>query len=123
MARTAKLLTTGALATGMALALAPLGASADDAPTCSAWDVDYNLSANLKITDTTMGAGDGVFPVGPGHAVIRFDSVNGAPGGHARLNAYSMHEVVTVTSRAAFWAATVTTETSSKAAAGTSTEG
>lgn len=122
MARTARLLTTGALATGMALALAPRGASADDAPTCSAWDVEYTLSANLKITDTTMGAGDGVFPVGPGKAVVRFDNVNGAPGGHARLTAYSMHERVSITSKAAFWSATVVTDTTSRAD-GTSAEG
>src|ERR1700722_422182 len=111
------------VAAAVALAMAPSGARADDPPTCSAWDVEYNLSANLKITDTTMGAGDGVFPVGPGHAGIRFDNVNGTPGGPARLNAYSMHEIVSITSRAAFWSATVTTDTSSKAAAGTSTEG
>jgi hypothetical protein len=123
MARVARLLTTGALATTVALAIAPRGAAADDAPTCTAWDVEYSLAGNLKITDTTMGAGDGVFPVGPGRAVIRFDSVNGAPGGHARLNAYSMRERVSITSKAAFWSATVTTDTTSKAADGTSDEG
>lgn len=107
----------------LAAALAPAGARADDPPACSAWDVDYALSGNLRIADTTFGAGDGIFPVGPGHAVVRFDNVGGAPGGHARLNAYSMHETVSITSHAAFWSATVTTDTNSRAADGTSTEG
>jgi hypothetical protein len=110
-------------ATALALALAPSGARADDPPPCSgSWDVDYALAASLKITDTTLGAGDGVFPVGPGHARIHFDSVNGAPGGHARLTAYSMHESVSITSHAVLWSATVTTATDSKAT-GTPTEG
>jgi hypothetical protein len=123
MAFAAKLLTAGAVGTAFALAVPPMSARADDPPACSAWEVEYGLSANLKITDTTMGAGDGVFPVGPGRAVVRFDSVGGAPGGHARLTSYSMHERVTVTSKAAFWSATVTTETNSKTADGTAAEG
>jgi hypothetical protein len=123
MAFVAKLLTVGAVGAALALAVPPTGARADDPPSCSAWDVEYGLSANLKITDTTMGAGDGVFPVGPGRAVVRFDSVNGGPGGHARLTSYAMHERVTITSKAAFWSATVTTETNSKAADGTAAEG
>jgi len=123
MALLAKLSTVGGVAAALTLAFPTTGANADDPPSCSAWDVEYGLSASLKITDTTMGAGDGVFPVGPGHAVVRFDSVNGAPGGHARLNSYTMHERVTVTSKAAFWSATVTTDTNSKASDGTSAEG
>jgi hypothetical protein len=122
MAFATKLLTFSGVGTALGVALSTTGARADDPPSCSAWDAEYGLSASLKITDTTMGAGDGVFPVGPGRAVVRFDNVNGAPGGHARLTSYTMHEHVTVTSKAAFWSATVTTDTNSRAD-GTSDEG
>jgi hypothetical protein len=107
-------------AAALAIAMAPSGARADDPPppSCSGWDVDYALSASLKITDTTMGAGDGVFPVGPGSARIHYDNVNGAPGGHAHLASYAMNESVTITSRAVLWSATVTTATHSKSTAG-----
>src|ERR1019366_269479 len=107
----------GAGAVGMitALALAPGRASADG-PTCSGWDVEYALNGQLKLTDTMLGAADGVYPIGPGQAVIHFDDRGGQPGGHAKLTSYSIHEHVSITSRAVFLSATVVPDTNSRAA-------
>jgi hypothetical protein len=109
-----KYLGAGVVGVMTALALAPGRASADG-PVCSGWDVEYALNGQLKITDTTMGAGDGVHNVGPGRAVIHFDDRGGSPGGHAKLTVYSMHSHVTVTSKAVFASATVVTDTDSRA--------
>lgn len=106
----------------VALAAAPRSAAADG-PTCSAWDVEYGLNGNLKVTDTPLGAGDGVYPVGPGRAVIRFEDRGGQPGGHAKLTAYTIHEHLTVTSKALMFSATVVTDTQSKVADGVAAEG
>jgi hypothetical protein len=105
-----------------ALAAAP-GSAAADAPTCSAWDVEYAVNGNLKVTDTPLGAGDGVYPVGPGRVVIRFEDRGGQPGGHAKLTAYTIHEHLTVTSKALMFNATVVTDTQSKVGDGVATEG
>jgi hypothetical protein len=109
-------------AVSAALAAAP-GNAAADGQTCSGWDVEYALNGNLRITDTPLGAGDGVYPVGPGRTVIHFEDKTGQPGGHAKLTAYTMHEHISVTSKALMFSATVVTDTQSKVADGVATEG
>lgn len=79
-----------------ALAIAPLRAAADDAPPCNAWDIEYSLAANVKLSDTMMGAGDGVYRIGPGNMTLRFESVNGQPGGAVKMTAYDMKDNFTV---------------------------
>lgn len=125
MARMSRVLGAGGLVATVAAALAsaPGTAAADGPATCSAWDVEYALNGNLKITDTPMGAGDGVYPVGPGRVVIRFEDKGGQPGGHAKLTAYTMHEHVTVTSKVLLFSATVVTDTQSKMTDAVATEG
>jgi hypothetical protein len=119
----ARVVGTGIAGMAVALAIAPGSASADG-PACSGWDVEYALNGTLKITDTLMGAGDGVYAVGPGKAVIHFEDRGGNPGGHAKLTSYGIHEHVSVTSKALFLSATVVTDTSSRATGdGASTEG
>jgi hypothetical protein len=63
-------------------ASAPAPVTSASQPACGAWIVDYRLAAGttLKITDTSMGAGNGQWPVGPGPARVRFTDVGGAPG-------------------------------------------
>jgi hypothetical protein len=109
-------------ALGIALALAPSRAVAD-APACTAWELEYALNGNLKITDTPLGAGDGVYPVGPGKAVIRYEDRGGQPGGHAKLVAYTIHQHVSVTSKALMFHATVVTDTDSHVTDAVATEG
>lgn len=96
----------GAVA-GLLAAFAPEDARADDAPACNAWDVDYVVNSTLRIDDTTMGAGDGSWPVGPGHVQVRFENQNGAPGGAARLMDYTIKGSFTVKANILVSSATV----------------
>lgn len=100
----------------MPLAMLPLlvpGRAAADEPKaeCNAWDVEYALSANVKITDTTMGAGNGTWAIGPGTAVLRFENKDGAPGGHVRLVSYRMRDHFTVKATILLASAAVTADT------------
>ncbi len=106
------LVTTAALA-----ALAPRRASADPAPPppCDGWEIEYALSANLELSDTPMKQGDGIYPVGPGDVVLRFDDQDGQPAGHVKMLTYSMRQAIKVVSKALFWTTTVTTDTTTRA--------
>jgi hypothetical protein len=106
----------GAAVAAISLGLTTAPASADG-PACSAWDVEYALNGNMKLADTMMGAADGIYPIGPGRAVVRFEDRGGQPAGHARLTAYGIHERIAITSKALFMSATLVTETNSRAAA------
>ena len=99
--------------TGLALAFCVVvGSTAEaDEPACDAWDVEYSLNANTKITDTKMGGGDGTWPIGPGRALVRFESQNGAPGGNAKLLDYKMHSNFTVKANIVVASANVTADT------------
>jgi hypothetical protein len=115
MGSSKKYLGAGVLGAMTALALAPARAAAEG-PVCSGWDVEYALNGQLKLADTMLGAADGVYPIGPGKAVIHFDDRAGQPGGHAKLTSYGIHEHVSITSKAVFLSATVVTDTNSRAA-------
>src|SRR5450631_1239506 len=74
----------------------PPAAYADDPP-CNAWEVEYTLSpVQVRLSDTAMGAGDGVHSIGPGKVVLHFDHVNGQPGGNVKLMTYEMTDQFTV---------------------------
>lgn len=93
------------------LTLGPTDATADDPPAaCAAWDVEYNLSARLELDDTPMGEGDGVYPIGPGHVVLRFEDKDGQPGGNVNMLSYAMREHFVIKSKTLFWTTTVTTD-------------
>jgi len=96
-----------------AIAVAPTS-SADDPAPCD-WQLEYSLAANLKLTDTPMGEGNGVYPVGPGRVVLRLQDRGGQPGGSAQLLEYRMREHFTVHSKTLFWTTTVLTDTRSSA--------
>jgi hypothetical protein len=76
-------------------ALLPALAHADDPP-CNTWEVEYSLSAVVKLSDTAMGAGDGTHNIGPGKVVLDYDNVSGQPGGHVKLMTYEMTDQFTV---------------------------
>jgi hypothetical protein len=76
-----------------------------DAPPCT---VEYDLSAQLTISDTPLGQGNGTHAIGPGRAVVRFDGPN------VQLLAYSMHATFAVRPRTAFWRTTVVTDVQSE---------
>jgi hypothetical protein len=105
---------TIAAALGLALASAPHSASADASPAdCGVVDVQYDVSANLKITDTVMGAGDGVYRIGPGKVVLRFDDRKGRR--HARLLSYDLRQSFTVVAKALLWTTRVSTDIQTRA--------
>ncbi|HEY8088003.1 MAG TPA: hypothetical protein VIF09_09160 [Polyangiaceae bacterium] len=118
MASRAKVVGTSTVIAGalvvLGMTVAPIASA--DGPACTAWDVEYALNGNMKLADTPMGAADGVYPIGPGRAVIRFEDKSGSPGGHARMTAYGIHERISITTKALFLAATLVTETNSRAA-------
>ncbi len=89
------------------------------AEACAAWDVEYTLAARLQLADTPMGAGNGVYPVGPGTAVLRFPNANGggAPpsGSVVTLRSYAMREFFRIDATAVFWKTHVITDTKTMA--------
>lgn len=95
--------------------VAPSGRADADQPgeACDAWDVEYTLAARLQLTDTPMGAGNGIYAIGPGTAVLRFTNVNGAPapGGAVGMRSYAMREFFRIDSSALFWKTHVITDT------------
>ena len=92
------------LATGVQAHAAP--APSNELP-CAMTDVEFALSASLAITNTTMGAGNGVHRIGPGRVVLRFDGRSGHR--RASLLAYDLRQSFTVVSSVLFWATTVRT--------------
>lgn len=103
----ASLVAVSAVTAAIAVPSRPAGA---DQP-CDAWDVQYTLAAKLQLTDTPMGAGNGIYPVGPGSVVLRYENVDGAPGGVVQLRAYAMREFFRIDSSALFWKTHVVTDT------------
>ena len=101
-------------AIGLAVALAPTDEAEADAPRC-AWQIDYDVAANLKLTETPMGEGDGIYRIGPGHLVLRWEDRGGRPGGDVAMLAYSMAEPFTIKSKTLVWTTTVVTDTKTSA--------
>ncbi len=99
----------------VAAVAAAIGSSrADAAPVseaCNAWDVEYSLAANLRLAETPLGQGDGVYAIGPGAVVLRFDNQDGAPRGRVKMLSYTMQEHFTVVAKTLFWKTTVITDT------------
>jgi len=92
-------------------------AAADETPAaaaCDAWQIEYVVNATVIISDTTMGAGDGKYPNGPGKVVLRFENRGGQPGGNVKLIDYEMKDNFTVVSHALMWEARVTADTTTR---------
>lgn len=92
------------------------GAGTREEPSsCDAVELEYALSANLELSDTPLGQGDGVYPVGPGRAVIRFEARDGHLVGPAKMLVYEMREHFAISAKTLFWRTTVTTDAVSRA--------
>jgi hypothetical protein len=81
------------------------------AESCDAFEVEYALSGNLLLTETPYGKGDGLYRVGPGRMVLRFENEGGVPGGKVKMLAYEMHEHFVVQSSAFIWHSDFTSNT------------
>jgi hypothetical protein len=73
---------------------------------CATWETRYVVNGTLHISDTTMGAGDGYFRVGPGTLVLRIDAATG----RAALTGFELHERFSLRPSAPLWSATVATD-------------
>ncbi len=93
-------------------------AAVEPQPTCDAWRVEYALAANLKLTNTPHGAGNGTYTVGPGRAVILFEEHQGEPHRHAELLGYSMQEQFTMKPSSIFGSATIIADLTTETAEG-----
>jgi hypothetical protein len=71
-------------------------ARADDTLRCTHWEIEYELTGTLRISNTMLGAGDGSHLVGPGKLVLRWDDVGGQPGGNVTVLSYQMATRFTV---------------------------
>ena len=100
-----------AAATTAAALLGVLAPRAASAPQCDAIEVEYALAGNLGLTDTPLGKGDGIYPVGPGTLVLRFENKAGLPGGEVKMLAYRMHEQFVIHASALFWSSDFTSIT------------
>ncbi|MBK8995728.1 MAG: hypothetical protein IPM35_08270 [Myxococcales bacterium] len=85
------------------------------APPCGSWEIEYALRANLKLTDTPLGQGDGVVQIGPGRVVLRFEDRGGSPGGAVQMRRYEMRDHFTVKTRTLFWNTVVENDTKTRA--------
>jgi len=119
MGATPRLVVSVGLAGCLVLAIPPRRAAAQTAP-CDAWELEYSLAASLRLSDTPLGQGDGVYAVGPGKVVLRFEDSGGQPAGHAKMVSYDMREYFVVVSRALLWTTTVTTAANTRATPDTS---
>ena len=72
-------------------------------------EVEYDVTASLRITETPLGEGNGTFAVGPGRIVLRFD------GADVKMTKYAMRELVTVNANNVGFKTSVTSDTSTSA--------
>jgi len=88
-------------------------AQAAEAAPCDEYEVEYLLAANLELSETPLGQGNGVYRVGPGTTVVRFEQRDGVPTGAAKLVSYGMTVRFTVHSTTLFWNTHVATDAKS----------
>jgi hypothetical protein len=72
-------------------------------------EVEYDVSAEMQITETPLGAGNGTFAVGPGRIVLRFD------GSDVKMTKYAMREHVVVAAKNVGFTTTIVSDTSTTA--------
>jgi len=112
--------TCGTCALGLAAALASWPPGAGNAlgrratPPCEVTEVEYAAVGRLRVNDTLFGAGDGVFPIGPGTIVLRFGAAAASGARPVQLRVYTMKQHVVVISTALFWTTTVTSDTDTR---------
>ncbi len=92
------------------LALLPRPAASQQEP-CDTFEVQYALGATVQLSETPMGTGDGIYTVGPGSAVLRFQKKAGGSGTSVEMLKYRMHERFVIQASALFWRSTFTSVT------------
>jgi hypothetical protein len=106
---------------GLALVAVAVGngkASAVELADCPVADVEYAVSANLRIAGTSMGAGDGEHRVGPGKIVLRMRldpaPESGSPSS-VNMTLFELRQRFLVVAKVAFWTTRVLTDIETRA--------
>lgn len=93
----------------LVLAAPPVAASGAEPAPCQEREVEYSLAGRLRIADTPLGAGDGVYEIGPGRAVLRIRQGAGESPPSVQLISYEMRLNFVVSSHVLFWNTKVVT--------------
>jgi hypothetical protein len=105
----------------VALALATLGArdvrAAEASSDCDVVDVEYAVSANLRIAGTAMGSGDGEHKIGPGRLVLRFKPESGGVAS-VSMTSFELRQRFLIVAKVAFWTTRVLTDIETRATPG-----
>jgi hypothetical protein len=114
--RTARFLPALCVAAGLFVAAPIFDArvARADTASCDSYEVEYTLSANFKLDDTFMGAGNGIFPTGPGRVVLRWSHVAPASAVVEMLS-YEMHQPFAMSTHALLWSAKLVSDTMARA--------
>ncbi|MGZ3418801.1 MAG: hypothetical protein ACXVEE_13095 [Polyangiales bacterium] len=92
---------------GLGVAIARSARSADS--NCDAFEVEYALEANLLLTDTPLGEGNGLHRIGPGKAVVRYER-----GGRVTVRSCEMRMRFTMHAKTLVWKTTIVTDAMAK---------
>lgn len=91
---------------------------------CDVRNVEYALSARLKLSDTAFGAGNGVYDIGPGRLVLRLTTLPDSPNAYlVELMDFRIQSRFTVRSKVLLWKARVITRTQSHVTEGVAGRG
>ncbi len=93
------------------------GVDASAGAGCAVWDATYALAGTLRISDTPMGAGDGVHAVGPGLMVLRFDDAGDGGPGRVELRSFELLEHFSLEPQSFLVSARIVTHVMARAAA------
>jgi hypothetical protein len=92
-------------AAAFAIAYVTLAVPSHAEPACDAVDVEYAFSANLLLTGTPLGEGNGLHPIGPGRAVLRYER-----GGRVTMRSCSLHMKFVTNAKTLFWKTSIETD-------------
>jgi hypothetical protein len=93
-------------------------AGAAEVTDCAATDVEYAVSANLRIAGTTMGAGDGDHGVGPGRIILRLKPASALESGSglsAEMTLFELRQRFLVVAKVGLWTTRVLTDIETRA--------
>jgi hypothetical protein len=85
---------------------------------CAEADIEYAVSASLRIAGTTMGAGDGVHAVGPGRIVLRLkpaSALDPGPAVSVKMTLFELRQRFLVVAKVGLWSTRVLTDIETRA--------
>jgi hypothetical protein len=98
-------------AAGPTLLPLPAAAEPSSSESCAQWELAYATTGTLRVKETPMAAGDGVFPVGPGTLVLRVD----AHAARVTMKEFQLRERFVIHPSAMMWNANIVTDVAARA--------